>query len=129
MCAQCVMTGRRTESRHTEHSSAEPLAKTNRSFSIRRSRSSAGVAAAPTDTIFDKSTCENDDRGKRCFCIEARAVATIEDIDVMCSFIWGNLGFYNDMKRSLQSRITGILRIWLGLHIHLTVFMLIQQGW
>lgn len=40
------MTGRRTDSRQTEHSSSEPLASTSLSFSIRRSRSSAGVAAA-----------------------------------------------------------------------------------
>ncbi|TNN78294.1 Glycogenin-1 [Liparis tanakae] len=55
----CVMTGRRTESRQTEHSSSEPLANTERSFSIRRSRISAGVAGAPAGKrVFDTSRVE-----------------------------------------------------------------------
>lgn len=41
------MTGSLIDSRHTEHSSSEPLANTTRSFSINRSRISAGVAEAP----------------------------------------------------------------------------------
>lgn len=41
------MTGSLIDSRHTEHSSSEPLANTTRSFSIKRSRISAGVAEAP----------------------------------------------------------------------------------
>lgn len=45
---------------HTGHSSSEPLANTNRNFPIRRSRSSAGVAAAPADKIFDQFTCEKE---------------------------------------------------------------------
>lgn len=46
------MTGTLTESRHTEHSSSEPLANTTRSFSIKRSRISAGVAEAPKYVVW-----------------------------------------------------------------------------
>lgn len=88
------MTGRRTESRHTEHSSSEPLANTNRSFSISRSRSSAGVAVAPTEEyliyLYVKVMTEERDLSETC--IEARAIATIEDTDVMCFFHLGKFG-------------------------------------
>lgn len=43
--AQWVMTGIRMESRHTAHSSSDPLANTSRIFSISCCRSSAGVSA------------------------------------------------------------------------------------
>lgn len=51
--AQRVMTGSLTESRQTEHSSSEPLDNTTRSFSIKRSRISAGVADVP-ESVFWK---------------------------------------------------------------------------
>lgn len=46
------MTGTLTDSRHTEHSSSDPLANTTRSFSIKRSRISAGVAEAPKYVVW-----------------------------------------------------------------------------
>lgn len=115
------MTGRRTESRHTEHSSSEPLANTDRSFSIRRSRSSAGVAAAATDKICYTLTCKNDERGNLSqACIGARVRATIEDTNIKPSFILGNLVFHNDRGVYILGLHVTYYTCWAGItHIHL----------